>query len=221
MGIDGSSVVALARATSQFIGGKFVQGEGEGFPVVNPSTEAVIAELRGVTTGQVRSAIASARQAFDSGVWSGLRPSERAAILRRFGAALQSRGRDIADVVVAEAGCPRSSLVMFVQVAAPLRQAEEVIDYFLTLPEVEENPLPLTERVNAYGAVMQSVKRYTPVGVVAAIAAYNYPFFTAFWKAMPALVTGNCVILRPSPLTPISALIFAQAAEEAGLPPVC
>ena len=104
---------------------------------------------------------------------------------------------------------------MFVQVAAPLRQADEVIDYFLTLPEVEENPLPLSERVNPYGAVMQSVKRYTPVGVVAAIAAYNYPFFTAFWKVMPALVAGNCVIMRPSPLTPISALVFAEAAAAA------
>ena len=85
-------------------------------------------------------------------------------------------------------------------------------------PETVDVPVPVEQRVNAFGQLGQSVMRYSPVGVVGAIAAYNFPFFTAVWKVIPALVTGNAVILRPSPLTPISALIFAQAAAEIDLP---
>ena len=55
--------------------------------------------------------------------------------------------------------------------------------------------------------------------MVSAISAYNVPFYTAFWKVLPALMAGNSVVLRPHPLTPLSAMIFAEAAEEAGLPP--
>jgi aldehyde dehydrogenase (NAD+) len=55
--------------------------------------------------------------------------------------------------------------------------------------------------------------------VVAGIAAYNFPFYTALWKVLPAMVAGNTVVLRPSPLTPLSAMVFADAAQEADLPP--
>jgi aldehyde dehydrogenase (NAD+) len=77
--------------------------------------------------------------------------------------------------------------------------------------------LPLHERVNPYFTV-QSLKLYRPLGVVSAISAYNVPFYTAFWKVVPALMAGNSVILRPNPFTPLSAMIFAEAADEAGLP---
>src|SRR3546814_10604139 len=104
------------------------------------------------------------------------------------------------------------------QVALALRQAGEIIDLFELLPESEDNPLPLAERVTPQKQTVQSLRRYTPVGVVAAIAAYNFPFLTALWKVMPALVAGNTVVLRPSPLTPLSAMLFADAANEAELP---
>lgn len=101
----------------------------------------------------------------------------------------------------------------------PMRQIEQIIDFAPSLPDVEENPLPIWERVSMNGQVVQSLRRYTPIGVVSAIAAYNFPFLTAMWKLIPALITGNTVILRPSPLTPLSAMAFAEAAEEAELPP--
>jgi aldehyde dehydrogenase (NAD+) len=206
-----------AGSTSQFVGGQWLQGGGSVFPVLDPSDGSTILDLTGCSLGQSEAAILAARAAFEGG-WGQMPRTERAAILRRFVAALQQRASAIEDVVIAEAGCPRSSPFLFVQVAAPIQQADQTIDLFLSLPEILENPLPLAERATPYGTNVQSVRSYGPVGVVAAIAAYNYPIFTALWKVIPALVTGNTVILRPSPLTPLSALFLAEAAEEAGLP---
>lgn len=201
-----------------YVGGEFLRGEGERFDVQNPSDESIVAEVVGVSAAQADAAIGAARAAFDSGVWSGLSMKARAQAMTRFGEAMRKRADFLKNCAVEEAGCPVSSTVMGAQVHAPLRMTDEIIDMFLRLPEQEENPLPIHERVNPH-FVVQSLKRWSPLGVVSAISAYNVPFYTAFWKVVPALLAGNSVILRPNPLTPISSMIFAEAAEEAGLPP--
>ncbi len=202
-----------------FINGERVAGTGAEIAVDDPSTGEVFARLPGLDTGQIEAAIHCARTAYDSGVWSGLPANDRAAALGRFVGALAARREWITDLVVREAGCPRHSGVMMAQVLAPLKQAGDTLQLYLSLPEVEENPLPLSERINPMGQVVQSLRRYTPVGVVAGIAAYNFPFYTALWKTVPALIAGNTLVLRPSPLTPLSAMVIAEAALEAELPP--
>jgi aldehyde dehydrogenase (NAD+) len=201
----------------QFIDGAPVLGEGETFTVISPGTEEVFAEVRGASAAQIDQAIASSRRAFDSGVWSDLSTAERAAYLRRFMAVLASKRQELVELTVLEAGCPRNSPLMYPQVDAPLKHGLDILDLFASLPEFEENPLPLAERTTHSGGVIQSLRRYVPVGVVVGISAYNYPFYTNLWKVIPALITGNTVILRPSPLTPLAALIFGEAA--AVLPP--
>jgi aldehyde dehydrogenase (NAD+) len=202
-----------------FIGGRLVAGEGERFAVLNPGTEEVIVELAGASEAQVEAAIAAARQAYDSGVWSGLPAIERAQMLRKLMAYLVDQRARLIDLAVREAGCPVSSGTMHAQVDSPLKHGLDTIDLFLKLPEMEENPLPLAERTPMRGGPVQSLRRYMPVGVVAAVSAYNFPFYTNLWKVLPALITGNTVVLRPNPLTPLSALIFGEAAQAAGLPP--
>lgn len=201
-----------------YIDGAFVKGEGETFIVENPSDESVVAELAGLSAAQSASAIQAARRAFDDGRWSSLAVGKRAEAMYRFADALKARSERLRELAVLEAGCPVGSSVMMAQVDLPVRQAREIVDYFLTLPDVEDNPVPLHERVTRMG-VTQSLKRYLPLGVVSAIGAYNVPLFTALWKVVPALIAGDTVIVRPNPLTPLSAMIFAEAAEEAGLPP--
>lgn len=202
-----------------FIGGRLVAGEGERFAVVSPGTEEVIIELAGASEAQVEAAIAAARQAYDSGVWSGLPAIERAQMLRKLMAYLVEQRARLTDLAVREAGCPVSSGTMHAQVDSPLKHGLDTIDLFLKLPEMEENPLPLAERTPMRGGPVQSLRRYMPVGVVAAVSAYNFPFYTNLWKVLPALIAGNTVVLRPNPLTPLSALIFGEAAQAAGLPP--
>jgi aldehyde dehydrogenase (NAD+) len=202
-----------------YIDGTFISGEGETLAVGNPSDGSELARFAGASAAQVERAIGAARSAYERGDWSERPAQERAAMLRCFAEALARRADAIGDLIVAEAGCPRHTSSMASQVALPLRQAPQIIDLFLSLPEIEDNPLPLAERVTPMKQTLQSLRRYTPVGVVAAIAAYNFPFLTALWKVFPALIAGNTVVLRPSPLTPLSALVFGEAATEAGLPP--
>ena len=188
------------------------------FEVENPSDGTVVDSVRGLSLAQVQAAIASSRAAFDKGEWSEMPRAERTDQVRRFVAALDRRADRLRELAVLEAGCPVSSGVMGAQVATPLRHARDCCDLYMQLPEIEENPLPLHERMGMMGSPVQSIRRWLPFGVCAAIAAYNVPLFTALWKVVPGLLTGNTVILRPNPLTPISAMLFAEAASEAGLP---
>ena len=204
--------------TDMLIGGELVTGAGAPVTVYNPSSGEVAATFPGASVDQFKAAIASARTAFDSGVWSELQPAERVAALRRFLALLVERTDALKSLIVLETGAPAGGFIIEAQVAAPLRQMEAMLDLYAKLPEIEENPLSLDERIATSGGFVQSIKRYVPVGVVAAISAYNFPLHISLWKLMTALVTGNCVVLRPSPLTPLTTLALGEAALAAGLP---
>ncbi len=201
-----------------FVDGKAIEGQGATFDVINPGTEEVIATVAGASPAQTEAAIGAARRAVRSGCWSGLPAAERAEMLRRLMAYLAGQRDRLRELAVIEVGCPVSSGTMMAHVDGPLKQGLDVIDMFLKLPDIEENPLPFEERINYRGGAVQSIRRYLPVGVVAAISAYNAPFYINVWKVLPALIAGNCVVLRPSPLAPLTALLFGEAADAAGLP---
>lgn len=210
-----------AQEKAQFVNGAFEAGEGRGFTVLDPSRGTPVAEIKGASIGQVERMIAAAKRAQPA--WEDMPKSARVDTLRRFVEEMRARLSDLRNVLVAEAGCPAgfapsAAGIMYFQTQVGVKQAHDTLDLYLQLPEFEENPVPLEERATALGQFAQSVMRYSAVGVVAGIAAYNYPFYTAVWKVIPALAAGNAVILRPSPLTPVSSLIFAQAAQAAGLP---
>ena len=209
----------LPVVREMLIGGSLEAGHGDLLTVINPGTGQPAAAFPGASPDQFRAAIAAARRAYDDGRWAGLTRSERVAILDRFLAAVRRETAGFRSLVVAETGCPAGSMVLDHQVNVPLEQVQGALGLFLALPEIEENPLPLHERVTAQGNAVQSFRRYVPVGVVSAITAYNFPINMALWKLVPALAAGNCLVLRPSPLTPLSALALARAAEEAGIPP--
>ncbi|MFT4027230.1 MAG: aldehyde dehydrogenase family protein [Novosphingobium sp.] len=201
-----------------FIDGAFVTGEGATLAVQDPSTEEIFEELPGLSGTQVEQAILSSRRAFDSGVWSQLPAQARAAKLNEFLEALSRRSPQLTDIVMREAGCPKFSPAMGSQIQTPIRVAGDLLTLFLGMPETEENPIPLAHRVTPHGSLIQSHRRFTPMGVVAGISAYNFPIMTALMKIVPALITGNTIVMRPSPLTPLSHLILGEAAQEAGLP---
>lgn len=205
-------------ATDLLIDGHRIAGEGDPLTHRNPSTGEVTVTFPGASIDQFRRAIAAARATADRGDWAALRKQDRVAIVRRFLALLVQRSAELRELIVTETGTPLRSFTITAQVDGPLRQMDAMLDLYLSLPELEENPLPLEERLNPLGGFVQSIRRYVPVGVVAAISAYNFPLHITLWKLMTALATGNCVVVRPSPLTPLSALALAEAALEAGIP---
>lgn len=207
-----------AFAQAMLIDGRLLPGEGAEMAPVNPSSGAVTTSFSGASRDQFAAAIAAARRSFDAGEWADTRPADRMALLRRLIAAMAERREALRELIVTETGCPVSSFALGAQVDGPLTQMGAMLDLYGRLPDIEENPLPLEDRINPFGGFVQSIRRYLPVGVVAAISAYNFPVHISLWKMVPALAAGNSVVLRPSPFTPLSTLWIAEVAAEAGLP---
>jgi aldehyde dehydrogenase (NAD+) len=198
-----------------FVAGQWVEG-GDPFPIVNPADESTVTQLGATRLEDIGQAIAGARQTFDEGVWADRPARERADSLHALLDHIESLHEPLVATMVAEAGQP----VLFAeraQYSAGIELSRNTIDLFLSLAEEEANPVPVDELVR--GRVANSIRRFEPIGVVAAITPYNGAIIMAFQKLIPALLAGNSVILRPSPLTPLSSLVFGSAAEAADLPP--
>jgi aldehyde dehydrogenase (NAD+) len=198
-----------------YVDGRFVKGEGAPLAVENPATEEIIAEVETLSIGQITSAVLAARRSFDAGVWSGLRKEERIERVLAMGDYLAGRYDELAATIQAEAGA--TNTIMGAQVGMPLAQLRAACELFASLPDFEHTPRPIADVISG-NRVAASIMRYEPVGVVSAIAAYNFPLQTPLWKIVPALLGGSSVVVRPSPLTPIATLVFGEAAEAAGIP---
>ena len=198
-----------------YVAGSWVTGD-DVVTVENPADESHVADITATPLGEVRRAIGEARRSFDDGVWADKPPSERARVLHAFIDHVEGARETLVPTLVAEAGQPTRFAEM-TQVRAGAAIGRQTIDLYLSMAHEEAGPVPVDDLVR--GRVALSIRRHEPVGVVAAITPYNAALIMGFQKLIPALMAGNSVILRPSPLTPISSLIFGAAADAAGLPP--
>ncbi|NKQ53993.1 aldehyde dehydrogenase family protein [Amycolatopsis sp. K13G38] len=208
-------MTAIISRRCSYIAGKWVEGERT-FAVENPADESHVADVSAAPAVEIERAITEARRTFDSGIWSELTAGERARILRSLLDHLEAGGDTLVATMSAEAGQPLR-YARGTQLVGGLRLARDTIELYLSMPHEEPNPVPV-EQLVANGTTL-SVRRYEPVGVVSAITPYNAAIMMALQKVIPALMAGNSVVLRPSPLTPLSSLAFGEAAEAAGIPP--
>ncbi len=206
-----SELIAERRS---YVAGDWISGDHL-FEVENPADETVVASLAATPPREVERAIRAARESFDAGVWADRPARDRASVLLAFLDQLATQRAEIVATCVAEAGQPTWFADM-TQFGSAMTFSRGAIDLYLSLPEEEQNPVPVDELTA--GRVALSVRRYEPVGVVCAITPYNAAFLMAFQKIIPALLAGNSVVLRPSPLTPLSSLALGTAAEAVGLP---
>ncbi len=197
-----------------YVSGRWVEGERV-FSVIDPADESVIAEAGVTPLAEIERAIVDARRTFDDGAWADLSAPRRAEMLRAFLDHLATQNDELVETIMAEAGQPRA-MAQGAQVSMGLALGRQTIDLYLAMQHEEANPVPLDDLVR--GRVALSIRRHEPVGVVSAITPYNGAIIMAFQKVIPALMAGNSVILRPSPLTPLSSLAFGLAAEAVGLP---
>ena len=190
------------RLTKVYAGGAWVDSSARStIPVINPATEEPIAEVTEGSAQDVELAVAAARDALPS--WSATPPAERGKYVAGIGEALRRRAGELAATISTELGVPRHQAAGF-QVSYPLSKFaayEELAGAF----DWEER---------AGSATLLRV----PVGVVAAITPWNFPISQAVDKIAAAMLAGCTVILKPSEVTPVSALAFAEAAAEAGVP---
>lgn len=201
-----------------YIGGDWVAPAGGGAEaVINPATEAVIGHAALGGPAEIEAALATARAAFDTGPWPHMKIVERAAMLDAMCDWIEARADDLRVLIAAETGSIQP-FARSMQFATGLEHARHYIQ--LARQQVPQ-PLPLEPVSQPDGTTMVGggLAVREPVGVCLAITPFNVPFMLNLGKAVPALAMGNTVILKPSPLTPFSALILAEAAEAAGLPP--
>jgi acyl-CoA reductase-like NAD-dependent aldehyde dehydrogenase len=208
-------VTTLIAERRSYVAGRWIEGD-EGLGVENPADESHVTDVSTTPLAEFSRAVVEARRAFDDGVWASAAPAQRARVLHSFVDHVEANGPALVDTMVAEAGQP-TMFAEQAQLLSGVALARGTIDLYLSMRHEEPSRAPVDELVR--GRVALSIRRHEPVGVVAAITPYNAAIVMAFQKLIPALMAGNSVILRPSPLTPISSLVFGSAADAAGLPP--
>lgn len=226
--MDAAKAKAAIRAPQGqfYVGGRWVppiQGSAahDSLDVVDPATEEVFASVPAGSRADADAAVAAALAAFENdsdGSWGRSTGADRAACLRRIAAAVTARTKELAALETLDCG-------------KPLRESEwdledvaGCFEYYAGLAEkLDENDgdeTAITDFPDEYKETFLGTARRLPVGVVVAIVPWNYPLLMAAWKIAPALAAGCTVVLKPSELTPMTALEFADIVhKEAQLPP--
>ena len=179
----------IETSFSMTIGGRRVPG-AERFGIINPATAAVFAQAPDCTRDELDEAVAAARGAFPA--WAATPIAERQALILRIRDVMVENREEIARLIVAEQG--KSHAGGLGETASLVRWSEAAARMSLDPIVVEDT------------AEVRIVAHRAPLGVVGAITPWNYPIVQAFWKILPGLLAGNTIVLKPSPLTPLSTL---------------
>ncbi len=182
-------------------------GQGAALQVVSPVTEEVVAEFRGASVEQVDQAVRAAKVAFENGTWSD--PALRKATLLRFADLLLRHRDDLMDALLAEIGTPINLKPNHIDTPAAY------IRWF-----AEAGTRDRTRHLG-YNAALTGISTvaYRPVGVVAAITAFNYPILLGASKIGMATACGCTTVLLSSPLAPLAVALMGELVREAGFPP--
>ncbi|MCK9540728.1 MAG: aldehyde dehydrogenase [Novosphingobium sp.] len=199
--------VRLRRPDGLYIGGQWREASAAA-DLVSPSDEAVHSRVAAATAADVDRAVAAARQAFDEGPWPRMSAAERAGYMRKFAAGLRARADAFAAAWSLQTGIP-------ITIAAHgLADPGRMYDYYADLIE-RENLVTVHRRDNGGHAIVAR----EPVGVVAAVTPWNHPSHLMALKAAPAMAMGCAIVGKPAPESPLDMFLYAEVAEDIGLPP--
>lgn len=193
---------------NMFIDGEFVESrDASRFPVYDPSTEEVIAEVPNARAADVDHAVNAARRAFDSGPWPQMTAQDRGRLLFRLAEHIRRNAASLAQLEARNSGKPIVEAEFDIADTATCFEyygglATKVLGYVNPVPD---NALNLSLR--------------EPIGVAAQIIPWNYPLLMAAWKLAPALAAGCTCVLKPAEQTPLTILELARSFGEIGFPP--
>src|ERR1700752_209681 len=203
-----SGVQTDVKTYQMFINGEWVASRSaKTFPVYDPSTEEVIAQVPDASADDVNRAVAAAKAAFEEGAWSTTTAQERGRVLFRLADKVRQNLPALAELECRNTGKP------IVEAEYDLNDVATCFEYYGGLATKVVgfvNPVP----DNAMSLTLKE-----PVGVAGQIIPWNYPMLMAAWKLAPALAAGCTCVLKPAEQTPLTALEFAKHFADVGLPP--
>jgi 4-guanidinobutyraldehyde dehydrogenase / NAD-dependent aldehyde dehydrogenase len=199
---------ALNIRSQAFIDGRYVDAvSGKTFACVSPIDGVCRGQIAECEDADVELAVAAARRAFESGVWSDASPVHRKKTLQKFARLIELHAEELALLESLDMGKPVAD-ALSIDVSASVRcldwTAEAIDKVYGEIAPTPNHELGLITR--------------EPLGVIAAIVPWNFPLLMATWKFAPALAAGNSVILKPSEKSPLSAIRIADLAMQAGIP---
>ncbi|HZH04520.1 MAG TPA: aldehyde dehydrogenase family protein [Myxococcaceae bacterium] len=206
--VDARSLTPQLPILKLFIDGRYVDPvEGGALPVNNPATGQKLCDAPAASATDVDRAVKAARRAFESGPWSSMSPLSRGRLLRRFAELMWERREELA-------------LLESLNNGKTFREAVrgDVGPASATMAYYAEWANKMTGEVLPVSGPFHTYALREPVGVVGVIVPWNYPSRIAAWKVGPALAAGCTVVLKPSELTPLTALKWGELAQTAGLP---
>jgi acyl-CoA reductase-like NAD-dependent aldehyde dehydrogenase len=193
-----------------FIGGQETDAE-DSYEIRNPANEELVATVAKGTVEHADAAVAAAKKAFENGSWSELGPDDRRAVMLRIADGLSENVEELIEAEISANGATvRQAGGFHIGLAAPH------FTYFAELAgkfEAEEGI-----HTASYPTISQNVLRREPIGVCAGILPWNFPLVLSLWKIGPALAAGNSIVIKADEKTPLSTLLFAKIAKDAGLP---
>lgn len=200
-----------------FINGEWLKPQNaERVDIINPATEKAMGSVFESGIAECELAIAAASATFTDGSWSFREVRERVDILERFIDLIEQNASQIIPLMIDETGTTAITARMLF-----FRSSIEICRHYLALARNTQTymtPLEMSDQLMGGTALSTGAVAHEPVGVVACITPFNAPLFLNLGKIIPAMVMGNTVLLKPSPLTPIQALFLGDIAQLAGLP---
>ena len=196
----------MTKTYRNYIDGQWVEGSGRTIEVLNPATDKPIAAVPDGGAADVERAVAAAKRAQPA--WERLPAIQRAKFLWDIAARIRANAERLAKTIVLEQGKVPELAAVEVEFTA------SYLDYMAEWARRIEGEIVSSDRPGEQIFVFRK-----PIGVVAGILPWNFPFFLIARKLGPALVTGNTIVIKPSEETPINAFDFAEMVAEVGLPP--
>jgi acyl-CoA reductase-like NAD-dependent aldehyde dehydrogenase len=197
----------LASPLLHHLGGRNVpSADGATAEILNPSDGRRLATVAMGGPVEINRAVAAAEKAFPA--WSALRPNERAVILQRVADALERHQADLVQLESLNVGKAITAAESY-DIPFGIRAMRYFADYSV----YADRSVPLAIKA------IEARSYYVPYGPCGFVFPWNFPFILLMWGTCPALAAGNTVVVKPSEVTPLSTLFFAQVAAEAGLPP--
>lgn len=200
----------LARDHRMYIGGEWTAAEtGETRSITEPCTEGTLADVPSATPADVDRAVAAASSALASGDWAEMKPAERERMIHRLADLVEANAQTLAEIESLDAGKAIGGCR-----AVDIAGSIDLLRYMAGwATKIEGSTRPVSAQGEHFVYTLKE-----PVGVVAAVVPWNWPFNMAIWKLAAPLAAGCSVVLKPSQLTPLSMLFFAELCQEAGLP---